>query len=203
MPSSPPSRSSSNPSLRAKPRAGGGDPQGRGVVATANYVARRFGIHSAMSCAEARQRCRSAVFVPSATRPLPRALAERLVDDPRGRAGRRADRDRRGLPRPQRRGRGLPRCPRELAEAIQTAVRGTTKLTCSLGISRLARSSRRSPATGASPAGSPSSRRDARPSSSAARRPQAAGRRPARRARAARRRGSRRSARWRRSRTSY
>ena len=41
----------------------GGDPRGRGVVATANYVARRFGIHSAMSAAEALRRCPQAVFV--------------------------------------------------------------------------------------------------------------------------------------------
>ena len=42
-----------NPELRAQPLVVGGDPRGRGVVATANYVARRFGIHSAMSAAEA------------------------------------------------------------------------------------------------------------------------------------------------------
>jgi len=41
----------------------GGDPRGRGVVATANYNARKFGIHSAMSCAEALRRCPQAVFV--------------------------------------------------------------------------------------------------------------------------------------------
>ena len=40
-----------NPELRRKPLVVGGDPRGRGVVATANYVARQFGIHSAMSCA--------------------------------------------------------------------------------------------------------------------------------------------------------
>ena len=45
------------PELRRKPLVVGGDPQGRGVVSTANYVARRFGIHSAMSCAEALRRC--------------------------------------------------------------------------------------------------------------------------------------------------
>src|SRR5918994_2544748 len=52
-----------DPSLRAKPLIVGGDPHGRGVVATANYVARRFDIHSAMSCAEALRRCPRAVFV--------------------------------------------------------------------------------------------------------------------------------------------
>ena len=52
-----------NPELRAQPLVVGGDPRGRGVVATANYVARRFGIHSAMSAAEALRRCPQAVFV--------------------------------------------------------------------------------------------------------------------------------------------
>ncbi len=52
-----------NPELRAKPLVVGGDPHGRGVVATANYVARGFGIHSAMSAAEAIRRCPQAVFV--------------------------------------------------------------------------------------------------------------------------------------------
>src|SRR5205807_7638489 len=52
-----------DPSLRTQPLVVGGDPRGRGVVATANYVARRFGIHSAMSCAEALRRCPQAVFV--------------------------------------------------------------------------------------------------------------------------------------------
>ena len=37
--------------------------RGRGVVATANYEARKFGIHSAMSCAEALRRCPHAIFV--------------------------------------------------------------------------------------------------------------------------------------------
>ena len=52
-----------NPALRRVPLVVGGDPKGRGVVATANYVARGFGIHSAMSCAEAFRRCPQAVFV--------------------------------------------------------------------------------------------------------------------------------------------
>jgi DNA polymerase-4 len=51
------------PDLRAKPLVVGGDPRGRGVVATANYEARKYGIHSAMSAAEALRRCPQAVFV--------------------------------------------------------------------------------------------------------------------------------------------
>ncbi len=52
-----------DPALKAVPLVVGGDPRGRGVVATANYVARSFGIHSAMSCAEAMRRCPHARFV--------------------------------------------------------------------------------------------------------------------------------------------
>src|SRR5438067_10428144 len=52
-----------NPELRRLPLVVGGDPHGRGVVSTANYVARRYGIGSAMSCAEALRRCPAAVFV--------------------------------------------------------------------------------------------------------------------------------------------
>jgi DNA polymerase IV len=51
------------PRYRTVPLIVGGDPRGRGVVATANYVARGFGIHSAMSCAEALRRCPHATFV--------------------------------------------------------------------------------------------------------------------------------------------
>jgi DNA polymerase-4 len=51
------------PALRTVPLVVGGDPHGRGVVATANYVARRYGIVSAMPCAEALRRCRHTVFI--------------------------------------------------------------------------------------------------------------------------------------------
>src|SRR5918992_215059 len=122
-----------DPGLRAKPLVVGGDPHGRGVVATANYEARRFGIHSAMSCAEALRRCPHAVFV----RPNKRLYSEhsRAVWSV----------VRQVVPTVERTGMdegyldigevvpGWPRA-RRIAEAVQTAVRGATRLSCSIGV---------------------------------------------------------------------
>jgi len=51
------------PELRGQPLIVSGDPNGRGVVATCSYEARRFGIHSGMSTARARTLCPQAIFV--------------------------------------------------------------------------------------------------------------------------------------------
>src|SRR3982751_2690216 len=121
------------PTLRTVPLVVGGDPHGRGVVATANYVARGFGIHSAMSAAEALRRCPHAVFV-RPRHPLYPEYSRAVWDSVRT-----------IVPTVERTGLDEGYLDldevasdflraRELAEAVQTAVRGTTRLTCSLGV---------------------------------------------------------------------
>lgn len=52
-----------NPKFAGRPLIVGGNPEGRGVVAACSYEARKFGIHSAMSAANAVRRCPHALFV--------------------------------------------------------------------------------------------------------------------------------------------
>ena len=122
-----------NPELRRRPLVVGGDPRSRGVVATANYVARRFGIHSAMSCAEALRRCPEAVFV------RPRHTLYREYSAEVWTAIREV------VPVVERTGLDegyLDLTPlaadfgraRSLAEAVRTSVRAATSLSCSLGV---------------------------------------------------------------------
>ena len=123
-----------NPELRTKPLIVGGDPRGRGVVATANYNARTFGIYSAMSCAEALRRCPHAIFI----RPrhsVYRDYSRHVWEKVRG-----------VVPTVERT--GLDEgyldvgevahdflAARKVSEAVQTAVRAATSLTCALGVS--------------------------------------------------------------------
>jgi len=52
-----------NPQLQGKPVIVGGPPDSRGVVATCNYEARKYGVHSAMASSRAGQLCPHGVFV--------------------------------------------------------------------------------------------------------------------------------------------
>src|SRR6187399_2056818 len=52
-----------NPSLIGQPVIVGGTAEGRGVVAAANYEARKFGVHSAMASARANRLCPHAVVI--------------------------------------------------------------------------------------------------------------------------------------------
>jgi len=122
-----------SPELRQVPLVVGGDPQGRGVVCTANYVARRYGIGSAMSCAEARRRCPTAVFVrPQHTlyRDYSREVWSivREVVPTVEQAG--IDEGYLDL------GEVAPAFDdaRALAETVQAVVRARTRLSCSLGV---------------------------------------------------------------------
>jgi nucleotidyltransferase/DNA polymerase involved in DNA repair len=54
-----------HPELKGKPLiVAMGNPQGRGVVSTASYEARAFGVHSAMPLFQALRQCPSAIVVP-------------------------------------------------------------------------------------------------------------------------------------------
>jgi DNA polymerase-4 len=112
----------------------GGDPRGRGVVATANYVARRFGIRSAMSSAEALRRCPEVVFM------RPRHALYRQYSQAVWTAIREV------VPRVEQVGIDEGYLDlgtvvesftgaRKVAQAVQTSVRAATSLSCSLGVS--------------------------------------------------------------------
>ncbi len=72
-----------NPSLRGQPIAVGGDPTGRGVVMTASYEARAFGVRSAMPMARAVRLCPSLMIVPPRFSEY-RAASERIFAIYRG-----------------------------------------------------------------------------------------------------------------------
>jgi len=53
-----------DPALAGLPVAVGGSTERRGVIATCNYEARKYGVHSAMASATAMRKCRDLIIIP-------------------------------------------------------------------------------------------------------------------------------------------
>lgn len=120
------------PELRGKPVVigGGGDPTKRGVVSTANYEARKYGIHSAMPLMTAYRLCPHAVFLPvdygeysRVSRIIKETLGEfsPLMEDV-------------GIDEAFLDISESPEAPEEVARKIKERIREKTGLTCSIGI---------------------------------------------------------------------
>ncbi len=120
------------PELRGKPLVigGNGDPTKRGVVSTASYEARRFGIHSAMPLRTAWHLCPGAVFLPVDYREYARISAvikgilrevSPVVEDV-------------GIDEAFLDISGIDRTAEQIALEIKDRIRETAGLTCSIGI---------------------------------------------------------------------
>ena len=132
------------PELRGKPVIVGADPQGgrgRGVVATASYEARRFGVGSAMPISQAWKACPGAVYVrPDMAKYA--AVSSQVFDVLRGFTDKmepvsidEAFLDVTGSLRAIGPGGGPPAATAEaLARRLKDAIRGQTQLTASVGL---------------------------------------------------------------------
>ncbi len=120
------------PELKGRPVAigGRGDPTRRGVVTTATYEARAFGVHSGMALSRAARLCPDLVFLPvdferyrEMSRRFKQALAQQVekIED-------------RGIDEVYLDLTGLEGSSPELARRLQQAVFEATGLTCSIGI---------------------------------------------------------------------
>lgn len=121
-----------HPELRGQPLivGGTGDPTARGVVSTASYEARKFGVRSGMPLRQAYRRCPHAVFLPvdyetyAATSRQIRAILRDyapVVEDV-------------GLDEAFLDVSDCTDPPQEIARAIKRRIRDETGLTCSVGV---------------------------------------------------------------------
>jgi len=122
------------PELAGKPVVvgGGGDPTRRGVVSTANYEARKFGVHSAMPLRTAYKLCPKAIFLPVDYEEYSRVSGivknvlrefSPVMEDV-------------GIDEAYLDISGLVQKPEEIAADIKRRVREETGLTCSIGIAQ-------------------------------------------------------------------
>jgi DNA polymerase-4 len=121
-----------HPELVGKPVVigGGGDPTQRGVVSTASYEARKFGIHSAMPLRTAYKLCPDAVFLPVDYNEYSRVSAviknilrefSPVMEDV-------------GIDEAFLDISGSEKTPEEISDRIKKSIREETGLSCSIGI---------------------------------------------------------------------
>lgn len=121
-----------NPELIGKPVVigGGGDPTKRGVVSTASYEARKYGIHSAMPLMTAYKLCPEAIFLPVDYEEYSRVSAiikanlreiTPLLEDV-------------GIDEAFLDISDLPDAPEEISQEVKRKIREATGLSCSIGI---------------------------------------------------------------------
>lgn len=120
------------PELRGKPLVigGNGDPMKRGVVSTASYEARRYGIHSAMPLRVAWGLCPEAVFLPVDYHEYER-VSEVIKDILRGISPIMEDV---GIDEAFLDISAIDRSPEGVAREIKERIGEATGLTCSIGI---------------------------------------------------------------------
>jgi DNA polymerase IV len=123
-----------HPELIGKPVVIGGDgnPHARGVVSTASYEARKFGIHSAMPLRTAYKLCPDAIFLPVDYREysrmsgiiknILREFSETMEDV--------------GIDEAFLDISDVDRTPQEISADIKRRIKGETGLSCSIGISQ-------------------------------------------------------------------
>jgi DNA polymerase-4 len=121
-----------HPELTGRPLVigGRGDPTQRGVVATASYEARKFGVHSAMPLRTAHKLCRDCVFLAVDYREYSRV--SRLVKDILRRFS--PIMQDVGIDEAYLDASALEQSPEALARDIKRCIRDETGLTCSIGI---------------------------------------------------------------------
>ncbi|MGH7906893.1 MAG: DNA polymerase IV, partial [Candidatus Binataceae bacterium] len=121
-----------NPELRGKPVIVGGSSM-RGVVSSASYEARKFGVHSAMPTAQAHKLCPDGIFVPGRmSRYAELSRAVRRIFDSFSPAVEPLSLDEAFLDLTGTR--RLMGEPAEIAAALKRRVRGETGLTVSVGV---------------------------------------------------------------------
>ena len=120
------------PELIGRPVAigGRGDPTRRGVVTTASYEARVFGVHSGMALSVAARRCPECIFLPTDFEHY-RRVSHQFKTALRNLVPRIEDR---GIDEVYLDLTGLPGTARSIAESLQNAVREACGLSCAVGV---------------------------------------------------------------------